>query len=260
MNQHIALQKIEYNGIIVTERDEMLSLTDMWRAAGADESKRPAEWLRQPATVEFVECVTAANMGITHIKSRRGSGGGTFGSWQVALAYAKYLDPQFHMLCNEVVRERMEGRSVSIASLPPDVLELIRRTDGIARMQAHKVTGIETTVQALVASVAAIASAIRPPGDGFYVTGRTAGEIWKAAGFPPIKITCWFSNRLVKMGCQIDDGRRAPVGLSRAKLFDQDKAENWLRNGGRKLVEEYIAHRKGQGRLRLASVAPSAAH
>ena len=251
MNQHITLQKIEHNGVVVTERDEMLSLTDMWRAAGSDESKRPAEWLRQPATVEFVECVVAANMGNAHIKSRRGAGGGTFANWQIALAYAKYLDPVFHMKCNEIVRERMEGKSVAIATLPPEVLELIRSDQGISRMLAHKVTGIEGTVQALVTTVSAIASLIRPPGDGIYVTGKTSGEIWKAAGFPPIRITCWFSNRLIKMGCQIDDKRRVPVGLSRAKLFDPDKAENWLRNGGRKLVEEYIAARKGQGRLRL---------
>lgn len=266
MNQHITLQKIEHNGVVVSERDEMLSLTDMWKAAGSPANKDPAQWLRQAGTVEFVECVAAFDMGKSHIKKVRGSaagkrgGGGTFANWQIALAYAKYLDPVFHMKCNEIVRERMEGKSVAVATLPPEVLELIRSDQGISRMLAHKVTGIEGTVQALVTTVSAIASLIRPPGDGIYVTGKTSGEIWKAAGFPPIKITCWFSNRLAKMGCQIDGGRRVPVGLGRAKLFDPDKAENWLRNGGRKLVEEYIAQRKGQGRLRLVGGQVDAHH
>jgi hypothetical protein len=170
--------------------------------------------------------------------------------WQIALAYAKYQSPEFHMWCNEVVRAHMEGTK-QVATLSPDVLELIRRDDGISRMLAHKVTGIESTVQTLANVVGAIAAIVQPGHPGIYVTGKTAGEIWRAHGFPPIRVTCWFSNRLSKMGCEIGDGRRIPVGLSRAKLFDPDKADNWLRNGGRKLVEEYVAKRQGQGTLRL---------
>lgn len=81
--------------------------------------------------------------------------------------------------------------------------------------------------------------------------GKTAGEIWHDHNFPRIRVTCWFSNRLVQMGCQIEGGGRGELGLGTAKLFDPDKAENWLKNGGRKLVEEYIVQRQGQGRLRL---------
>lgn len=245
------LSSLNYNGALIRDRNEMLSLTDMWKAAGEPENKNPAQWTRSAGAAEFIDHV-ALIVGNSHnnlIDARKRAG--TWAHWQIGLAYAKYLSPEFHMWCNEVVRERMEGKSVSVASLPPDVLEMIRRDDGISRMLAHKVTGIESTVQTLAAAVTAIASVVRPPADGIYVTGRTAGEIWKAHGFPPLKVTCWFSNRLSKMGCQIGDGRRVPVGLSRAKLFDPDKADNWLRNGGRKLVEDYIASRKGQGRLRL---------
>jgi len=81
--------------------------------------------------------------------------------------------------------------------------------------------------------------------------GKTAGQIWREAGFPRIRVTSWFSNRLCDMQCQIDGGGRGELGLHTAKLFDPDKADNWLRNGGRKLVEEYIAKRQGQGQLRL---------
>lgn len=81
--------------------------------------------------------------------------------------------------------------------------------------------------------------------------GKTAGQIWREAGFPRIRVTSWFSNRLCAMKCQIDGGGRGELGLGTAKLFDPDKASVWLRNGGRKLVEEYVASRKGQGRLRL---------
>jgi hypothetical protein len=81
--------------------------------------------------------------------------------------------------------------------------------------------------------------------------GKTAGQIWRDHGFPRIRVTCWFGNRLAQMGCQIEGGGKGELGVITARLFDPDKAELWLRNGGRALVEAKIAERKGQGKLRL---------
>lgn len=254
MNTHIIpkTEPLVYKGFPITAESEMLSLTDMWIAGGRDDAKRPANWARKEGSGFIAHMHEILNVPVGHImKAGRGKGGSTFAHWQIGLAYAKYLSPEFHMWCNQVVRERMEGKTVSTANLPPEVLEMIRRDDGISRMLAHKVTGIESTVQTLAAAVAAIAGIVQPPGAGFYVTGKTAGEIWRLHGFPPIKVTCWFSNRLVKMGCQLDGGRRLHVGTSRAKLFDEDKADIWLRNGGKALVEQYIKERQGQTRMRL---------
>lgn len=81
--------------------------------------------------------------------------------------------------------------------------------------------------------------------------GKTAGQIWAGFGFPRIKVTSWFSNRLCEMGCQIEGGGRMDIGGRAVKLFDPDKAERWIKNGGRILVEAYIAERQGQTKLRL---------
>lgn len=81
--------------------------------------------------------------------------------------------------------------------------------------------------------------------------GKTAGQIWRENGFPRFRVTSWFSNRLCAMDCQIEGGGRGELGFGTAKLFDPDKADKWLRNGGRKLVDAYIAERQGQGKLRL---------
>ena len=253
MNTHIISKSepLVYNGVTIDTKQDAMSLTAMWKASGSPANQDPGQWQRSASAEAFIEAVSV-NMGISHnklVESKKR--GGTWAHWQVAFAYAKYLSPEFHMWCNEVVRERMEGKSVSVASLPPEVLEMIRRDDGISRMLAHKVTGIETTVQTLAATVAAMAGLIQPPGDGIYVTGKTAGEIWQSHGFPSLKITCWFSNRLVKMGCQLEGGRRLPYGVSRAKLFDPDKADLWLRNGGKALVEQYVKEKQGQRKLRL---------
>jgi hypothetical protein len=257
MTNSITTLPLVYKGAAITDKGELLSLTDMWRAAGSPDGRAPNDWRVLVSTTEFAnhvaEILNAGNSGNELFKvTRGGKASGTFAHWQIGLAYAKYLSPEFHMWCNQVVRERMEGHK-AVATLSPDVMELIRRDDGISRMLAHKVTGIEATVQTLAAAVAAIVSIVQPPSVGVYVTGKTAGEIWRIAGFPRIRITSWFSNRLCEMNCHIDGNRRNPVGLDRAKLFDPDKAENWLKNGGRALVEEYVKERQGQKKLRLVS-------
>lgn len=130
------------------------------------------------------------------------------------------------------------------ATLPPEVLEYIRRTDGISRMLSHKVTEMEKEITTIL-------SVVKPSGPFIVRRGQTAGQIWHANGFPCMKTTCWFGNRLAEMGCAIDGGGRGEMGLTRARLFDPDKAEVWLKNGGRIAVQQYIAACGGQKSLRL---------
>ncbi|WP_144404716.1 KilA-N domain-containing protein [Belnapia sp. F-4-1] len=39
------INNLSYHGIPVRLRGAMLNLTDMWRAAGRPENRRPADWL-----------------------------------------------------------------------------------------------------------------------------------------------------------------------------------------------------------------------
>lgn len=124
--------KLVYNGTPIHDRGEMLCLTDMWRAAGSDPSKRPANWRDLPNTREFGEFIIATLMvGKSYDELfevvRGGPDPATWAHWQIAMAYAKYLSPEFHAWCNEVVRAHMEGggrRSVVPAS--PLTLDGIR--------------------------------------------------------------------------------------------------------------------------------------
>lgn len=92
---------------MIRDRNEMLSLTDMWKAHGGDLARQPSNWLASAEAKNFIEVLNPGNSGII---TKRGKNGGTYAHWQIAMAYAKYLSPEFHMWCNEVVRERMEGR------------------------------------------------------------------------------------------------------------------------------------------------------
>jgi hypothetical protein len=100
-----------YRGARIHERREMLSLTDMWKVSGSDPSKQPAKWRELPSSRMYASHVSVilrySEDALFDTSTRRS---GTWAHWQIALAYAKYLSPEFHMWCNTVVRERMEGR------------------------------------------------------------------------------------------------------------------------------------------------------
>lgn len=141
-------------------------LTDMWRAIGSPAHQKPNDWLRLPEVMRFVAAVEERyhddmkreNAGSSRIlpsavEARRGRNGGTWGHWQVALAYAKYLSPKFHMWANDMVRRVMDADPALVDDLfermsVPDQQRTMVRLKGIATrnrytevLQAHGVTG-----------------------------------------------------------------------------------------------------------------------
>ena len=242
-----------YNGQLIRDRNEMLSLTDMWRAAGHPEEKRPSDWLAKAGS-EFVEYVALAqNTAVGGIlSSTRGRNGATYAHWQIGLAYAKYLSPEFHMWCNEVVRERFDGNQ---SVIPQQVLETLERSFGIMRMLAHKVTELEKMVASshLVdeKTIDSRVQAVLSERTTLLRRGETAGQTWSRAGLPPLKnAATWLGNRLAEMDCMIDSGK-GELGGRTARLFDPDKAAVCMRNGLKLKAKRYIEERQGQGKLRL---------
>ena len=118
---------LAYAGTVIRKRGPMLNLTDMWRAADSPANRRPAQWLALDETAQFraylnsrlaeAELRPGSNIvqddicaappdGLT--LAVRGTGGGTWAHWQLAIAYARYLSPAFHLWCNDVLRTVME--------------------------------------------------------------------------------------------------------------------------------------------------------
>jgi hypothetical protein len=105
------ITKKNFHGIqIAFEGKEKISLNDLWKAAGEPANKDPRQWSRLPQTEEFlIEVASKLNVGKSHIiKTKRGKGGGTWGHWQIALEYARYLSPELAIWTNQVVKERLE--------------------------------------------------------------------------------------------------------------------------------------------------------
>jgi len=99
-----------FNGVAVKLEGNNVSLTDLWKASGAEDSKRPARWAESISVQTFVFTVASKlNIGISDIiTSKRGRNGGTYAHRQIALAYAKYLSPELHMFVNECFFDRLE--------------------------------------------------------------------------------------------------------------------------------------------------------
>lgn len=101
---------LTYNDSPIHIRDEMLCLTDMWKAAGSPDNREPYQWARKEGSA-FIEAIAEMiNLPVEQVlKTKQGKGGGSWGHWQIGFAYAKYLSPEFHAWCNTAAREKLEG-------------------------------------------------------------------------------------------------------------------------------------------------------
>lgn len=109
---------LAFEGTPIRTEGEMVCLTDMWRAAGSDDSKRPARWREQESAGDLTKelekrgIVLDDNGWFRVVRTGGSAPASTFAHWQLALAYAKYLSPAFHIWCNEVVRAHMESQAL----------------------------------------------------------------------------------------------------------------------------------------------------
>lgn len=103
---------VQYNECPINIRisDNMISLTDMWKAQGSPDARRPSDWLALPETLKLLPVLASElNAEISGIyEARKGKGGGTFGIPKLALAYAEYLSPEFHSWALGALYERIE--------------------------------------------------------------------------------------------------------------------------------------------------------
>lgn len=240
---HIAVPALVFNGVQIHDRKDDLCLTDMWKAQGSDPARKPSEWLRQEGAARFIEFLAesmgCAEVGKSHfglVKVQKGGSerGATFAHWQIGLAYAKYLSPEFHMWCNTVVRERMEGKPTPA----PFVIDETQKNaiGGIVKgILAKQLDGI---IPALVSHLlpAAVAGYIASHSLAI-ADGMTAGEVCdlsKVCPAYPRGVSARVSKRL-QMICKARgvDPSVSRLGRVRATLFPTHIVREWLDAEGR---------------------------
>ncbi len=88
---------------VLSNQDGLVSLTDMWDAAGSPADKEPSMW-GQGAGADFIEFIVE-NLHLSRrhafAVSREKAGRKVWAHRQVAIAYAKQLSNEFHAFVNE---------------------------------------------------------------------------------------------------------------------------------------------------------------
>ena len=235
-----------YQGSNIRDKGEMLSLTDMWKAAGSDRSRRPVNWLSSAEAKNFISSLELMVGNSDLLSKGTGRGSATYAHWQIGLAYAKYLSPEFHMWCNEVVRDRMEGKAVAtqhnLTNYDISIIGNVVKNCTALVIQQQLETVLPDMVEARLSQ------------HNFLLRkGKTAKQIWDSCNLPP-KIknsTTWFGNRLKEMGCSIENEGRADRGNGTVRLFDPDRANMCLKNGLLHKTRVYASERMGQTKLIL---------
>lgn len=107
----------QFNDSIVTfdlTSGMMVSLTDMAKAC----NKQVGHWLELKSTKDYLQ-EYSASIGITIdeilIVKQGGNGGGTWANQDIALYFAQWLSPKFHIWCNRQIKELLTTGTVTIA-------------------------------------------------------------------------------------------------------------------------------------------------
>lgn len=252
-----------YQGEVIHDRGEMLSLTDMWKASGSPSGRAPPDWLVLPGTADFVNCVEAShNAGKSGIIAKKvGKSGGTWAHWQVAMAYAKYLSPAFHVWCNKVVRERMTRQPVpfvdhgkigrQVAAIIDDKIELALRRIPVLidRAVEERIAADPRRAVLDFASVLDLLNEFGAVSKGRNGLNRRVGHGLREAAH---------TNRL-------KDGTPAPVSLRRCPhsgkwLFPRDLSTAYMAKEGRALIQEHNDRVMGQGVIKFPDRRKDAGH
>ena len=179
------LKKFEVMGRAIKAGDEMMSLTDLWKAVGGKNTNHPTKWLGNKETVELVsklaETLNVQNSELSKIK--RGHSGGVYAHWQLALAFAKWLSPELHLQVNSIYK-RFQEADPAIAE---SVIDRTENFADLARIEArarNKSTnkGLNSTISQhggigpIFATVANI--------NNVAITGKTAKQLRSEFNLP----------------------------------------------------------------------------
>jgi KilA-N domain len=109
-NKKLVVFQYQDTIISLDQTSNLVSLNQLWKAANSPKGKDPRNWLELDQSAKFIYALEVKlNAHLMDIlKTVRGRGGGTWGHWQVALAYAKYLDPNLHIQVNEWAKRYVE--------------------------------------------------------------------------------------------------------------------------------------------------------
>jgi hypothetical protein len=262
-------------GVTIRVRDESLCTTDLWRAGGSPPNKEPYQWARKEGKhfIEFVAENLNLPVGQVWITKPGRHDGGTWSYEKLALAYAEYLNHEFHAHVLEVYAAWRRCELVPLA--PSEVQEITPKVrqviGGIVKQVVTK--QVETLLAKALEPITERLKMLGAPGpDLTLVTGyvgrikvaEMAGIISKSDG-RTAALTAAVTREMNKFCLHHEPAY--PIKPWRNIQTDEfadtwpiEAAAEWLSNGGRVYLQGIAERRKakiiGQGRLPLKIVNP----
>ena len=100
--------ELNYKGQKINVKNGLICLTDFWKAVGRPKNKSAPQWLHLPQTTNFIMTLQS-KIDESQVLIEKYDETGTFGHWQIALTYAKYLSTDLEMHMNEVYMRYQAG-------------------------------------------------------------------------------------------------------------------------------------------------------
>lgn len=211
-----SIARFTYNGSVIRADGDMLNLTDMWRAAGADTSRAPYEWSRKEGSAFIESLPQILNTPLERDELIRTVRGGTDpctkAHWQIGLAYAKYLSHEFHAWCNGVVRAEMEGRrNNQLAVADPAAIAKLDQLLQLQQSNSDRLSAIEEAVHS------------QPKGETKFeatVIGANEGDIVRAR-------IRHMAEQVTKVGKSNKSKARGTIDSRIREILDMPNAKCW---------------------------------
>jgi len=138
--------------------------------AAASYSKRPVDWLRLPGTKRYIDALCRRNeVGFSHfVQTHRGGDLSIQGTWihpKLAVMFARWLDIEFAIWCDEQIDSIIRGQSVQQFGIWKALQAAIARDAGSkvrASFGSHLMLERKREKPALTQEIGALTSLIQP--------------------------------------------------------------------------------------------------
>ena len=134
---------------IVTDHEGRFNLNALHKASGGKDAKRPKAWLATKAAQELVHELRqdpAFGQDVTKVQ-RGGVSPGTFAHELLAVSYASWISPAFHLKVNQVFIDYRQGKLKPVAIDPMDVLNDPASMRSLLLNYSEKVVGLEDQIK-----------------------------------------------------------------------------------------------------------------
>lgn len=140
---------------ITTDEAGRFNLNALHQASGGEKRRGPSYWLALDSTNELIAEVAKTTNTEIPVFSKRGINGGTFAHELLAISYASWISPAFHLQVNQVFLDYRTGKLAPVVD-PMVALNDPATMRGLLLSYSEKVIDLEHKVEEMQTDVEAL--------------------------------------------------------------------------------------------------------